>query len=329
MLKPICHTLATSMTILAIFIPVANAADVFIQPDIFPQPQDNSFSFSGSIGILALEAKEYVFDGTGSSNTLSLLTWQSTAPLLKLGFNANFYEGWTIAAKSQIAMSGNSYMDDFDWLLPFRPGFASNEWTDRSIHEDTNLDWFFNSSIALGKNIDMGNGFSINLNAGAKYTDVQWAARGGDYVYSTAGFRDSSGSFADTAGISYRQQLPSAFVGLDTKFVKGDITFDLGAQAGMTFLASATDWHWMRTPPLRFVENVNPAPTLAATGGVSYKVHNDIDIFFEGSVEKIFFGRSDTTVYNNDTNANLGFFNDSSGAELLSASASFGLRGKF
>ena len=307
------------------FLMSANAQEIFDE-DIFETNDASLVRISGSIGVLSLEAKEHVFNGAGSADNLSLLIWQTTAPILKTSLSIDVSDGWSFDIDAQAAMSGTSYMENYDWLLPYRPSFASNDWTDRSIHENTNLDWYLKGAMALGYKFDVANNASIKLKGGIQYIDVQWAAVGGTYDYSIGAFRDSSGTFADIPGITYRQQLPSVFIGLDASAKQGDWTFDVGAKAGITFAASATDWHWMRD--LRFEESIVPAPTLALDASISYSLSEDLDIFVSGSVEKTFLGRSDTTIYVNSSNINAGIFSDASGAELFSASASIGLKAK-
>ncbi len=44
-------------------------------------------SVSSSIGVIGIEAKEWVFTGTGSTDHLSLLIWRSAAPVLTTSFD--------------------------------------------------------------------------------------------------------------------------------------------------------------------------------------------------------------------------------------------------
>jgi len=287
---------------------------------------NNGVDLFASFGILGLEAKEHVFDSAGSSDHLSLLIWQSAAPVFSTGFDAELEDGWVLSGRANIGMGGASHMEDYDWITPFAtPGSGMDNWSHQSIHPNTSLDWYFDGSLALGKDVHNADGKTVNLNVGAKYIDVQWAASDGTYTYSSATLRDTTGTFSGP-GITYRQQLPSLFAGIDTEMVSGDWVFDVGAQAGLTFGATATDWHWMRD--LRFEEAVAPAPTVGITAKATYNMGENVDFFVEGEFQKVFMGRSDTTIYTDSTNAFGGTFPDASGAELMSASIKIGVRGE-
>ncbi|MDP1730861.1 MAG: omptin family outer membrane protease [Devosia sp.] len=291
---------------------------------------DGAISLSGAIGVVGIEGREVVYAGTGSTDVLSLLIWQSVAPMLTTGLDVSLPEGWTIAAKAQVALSGNSYMEDYDWFGSFFVNYDFDNWTHRSQHPDTNLDWFFNGSIALGHDFAIDENVTVNLHGGFKYTDVQWAAYGGSYVYSFTGFRADTGNFPDGApAITYRQQFPAVFLGMDTEIVRDQWTFGLGAQGGVTFNASGADHHWMRVPPLLFIDNLGMAPIVSLSASAEYQVAEQVNLFIAGSVEKVFLGRGDTEMYDNDTGVLLGTYPDSAGAELISASLSAGVKGTF
>ena len=285
--------------------------------------------FYGSVGIIGIESREHVYTAPGSSDNLSLLIWQSAAPLLTAGFDVKLPEDWTFNAELQVATSGASYMEDYDWLQPHFISYNQDDWTHRSQHQNTNLDWYFNGSMALGKDFAVSESTTVNLKSGFKYVDVQWTASGGTGTYSYGAFRDTDLVFPDTPGITYRQQLPSVFVGLDTQMVEGDWTVDFGVQAGVTFMAKATDRHWLRTPPLRFEDFIVPSPTLAMSAGLSYEVSDGLKFFVDGNLEKVILGRGDVVIYENYTDVLLNSFPDTAGAELISASLAIGLKGEF
>ena len=307
----------------------AIAADVILEPETTVTSADGTVTLTGGVGVIGIEGREYVFDGSGSEDVLSLLIWQSLAPMLTTGLDVSLPDGWSIAAKAQVALGGDSYMEDYDWLLPFRPSFASDDWTHRSQSENTDLDWYFNGSIALGKDIVVNEDMTVNVNGGFKYTDVQWAAVGGTFVYSVGGFRDTSGTFADVPAITYRQQWPALFLGADAEIVRDQWTFDFGAQAGVTFNGIGDDTHWMRVPPLNFVDSLGMSPTVSLSASAEYEVDEQLSLFVAGTFDIFFIDRGYTDIYNNDTGALVGSELDAAGAELVSASVSVGLKGTF
>ena len=297
---------------------------------------DDSVHLRGSIGILALEAKEHVFAAAGSSDNLSLLIWQGLAPMATGEVQVRLQDNWTVSGKLRAAISGDSYMEDYDWFGPDFISYDFGDWTHRSQHPNTNLDWYFDGALALGRDVVAEDNVRVNVNGGFKYTDVQWTAVGGNFVYSDTtvdnpgnNFHAYTGSFADDPAITYRQQIPTLFAGLDVEATENGWTYGASAKAGVTLFGVATDRHWMRVPPLRFVDRLKPAPMLSLAASASHDLSDNLGLFFEGAVEKVFLGRADTDIYNNDTDAYLGGSTDAAGGELGTLSLSAGLKGSF
>lgn len=289
----------------------------------------NDYQLRGGIGVIGIEAREYVYDGNGSPDVLSLLIWQTAAPVLTAGFQVTLPDGWTFDADVQVALAGKSYMEDYDWLTPFRPSFAFNDWTHRSQHPNTNLDWFFDGRLAIGKDMQLNPDAVVNLHGGFKYTDVQWTAAGGSYIYSTGGFRDDSGTFnPDVDVIIYRQKLPAVFAGANAEMTHGQWGFGFGAHAGMTFLGEGVDKHLVRTPPLHFVDKFKMAPLAGAEAEVSYDT-GGAAMFLKGSMEKVFLARADTEIFNNNTGTLLATSANGAGGELISGTITTGFKGDF
>ena len=283
---------------------------------------NDSVQLSGGVGVLAVEGNAYVYNRTGSQNVLSRLTWQSVSPMLTTGLDVKLPEGWTLGAEAQVGLSGNSYMEDFDWQ---GGSFAENDWSDRSQHDNVNLDWYFNGSMKVGHDFKMDEGMTVNLNAGMKYIDVQWSGFGGTYLYSSkTGFRDTPGSFAPgQAVITYRQQLPAVFLGVDTEIVSDALTLDFGAKAGVTINPSERDDHWLRDIVFADANKLSPMDSVSARA--QYAVADNLNVFIGGTVDKVFTARGDTTI----SGAFNRFNPDTNGVDLLAASLSLGLKGKF
>ncbi|WP_421762076.1 omptin family outer membrane protease [Devosia sp.] len=293
-----------------------------------PARSDSAFSIYTAIGLVKIESNEIVYLGAGSDSVLSRLIWQSTAPMLTAGFDVAMPKGWTLSGKAQVGMSGDSYMEDYDWIdAPWFQGYGADDWTDRSQHDDTNLDWYFNGSVALGYDVIKDDTATLNVNAGFKYVDVQWAAKGGTYVYSDSGFRDDVGSFPDgEPGITFRQKFPAAFLGLDGEIKQDQWTFGGSLQAGLTFGASDIDNHWMRD--LVFDDTLGSAPMVALEANAGYALDEKTSLFVTGTYDKIFTGRGDTTATDtvtDDSDTEL----DVAGGDFGAASISVGIKGSF
>lgn len=302
----------------------------FMASDWSYAPQDDkSFVIRGSLGAVGIEAREHVFTSSGSTDNLSLLIWQSAAPLASVEVDLLLPGDWTIAAEARGALMGLSYMEDYDWFGPDFVSYDFDDWTHRSQHTNTNLDWYLDASLAVGRNVVVEPYATVNINAGVKYTDVQWSAVGGTYVYSNGGFRNDTGTFPDDPAIRYRQQLPALFAGIDAEVEDGDWTYATGLQGGVVLMGVATDHHWMRTPPLRFVDYLYPAPMVNVEASATYNVSDHLGLHLSAAVEKMFLARGNTDVYDNDADALLGSSSDTAGAELGTISISAGVTGRF
>jgi outer membrane protease len=291
--------------------------------DVFIESADRSVTLSGGIGVLAIESREYVYRSAGSSDLLSLLIWQSTAPLLTTSLDVQLPSNWSFTASANVALAGNSHMEDYDWLLPIAGTPDMSNWSHQSVHPDTALDWYFNGSVQAAYTFEHDAGPDIRVFGGLEYTDVQWTGYGGTFNYAGV-----TGTFGPGRVITYRQQFPALMTGANAIFESGDWVFDVGAKAGVTFGAKATDDHWLRD--IRFIENVYLAPVLGASAKATYAVSDNLDFFVGGQVDRIFLGRSDTNMFNIPTGAPLGGTAfDASGADLISANMKVGLSGSF
>ena len=327
-------TVSRAAALLAGFAAGPALAGDFMASDWAYMPEDNaSFEIRGSLGAIGIEAREHVFAGSGSSDNVSLLIWQSAAPLATVEVDFVLPGNWTIAAEARGALMGVSYMEDYDWFGPDFVSYDFDDWTHRSQHSNTSLDWYFDGSLAVGHNVVVEPYAKVNVNAGLKYTDVQWAAVGGTYVYSgfdgdaPGGFRDNVGSFADEPGITYRQQLPALFAGIDAEVEDGNWTYATGLQAGVVLMGAATDHHWMRD--LKFVDYLYPAPMVNLEMAATYSVSDNVGLHVSAAIEKMFLARADTEVSEISTGTPDGSYGNGAGAELGTISLSAGVTGRF
>ena len=275
---------------------------------------------SVNVGVIDILANEYVWEGDWK---LSQLIWETRAPVVTFGlaFSVNRF---TVDADLSIAFLGDSHMEDYDWLQPYVVANGPDDWTDQSIHPDTNLTRYLRAGIAVGFDVVSRDGLYVNLNGGFRYTDVIWDAFGGSYIYSNSGFRDIVGDFADgDPAIRYRQQWPVAFAGVDLQAMHGSWTFAATLQGGVTIGAIATDNHWWRD--LRFVDTLFQAPVIHVGLRVENAISDHFSIFVEGAFDKIFEARADTNWFAISTGNPQGGCLDCAGAGFRSFSVAIGL----
>ena len=290
----------------------ANAGDMLLTS------ADGAVVFRGSYGITAIEANELVYEG---KQKVSRLIWESSAVSTFTGQVKVDLDQFFLRATGTIGVGGDGHMRDYDWLVGGRP------WSHRSVHPDTRLNHYFAGTIEAGREILSHDGTTVSLGGGIKYTDVKWAAWGGSYVYTSSDFRDSKGDFPDNEkGISYRQQWPVPFLGIDLTHSEGPWTFSGGFHGGVAVNGKGTDDHWMRD--LRFIDHVETTPAVMVNGSAEYELRPNTAIFVAGAFDQIVRGRADTDMIDK-LSGNKRHFADGAGADYMSVTVSLGLRGKF
>jgi outer membrane protease len=248
-----------------------------------PAPKKGTLVTLG-VGHLQASAKEFVYGGPGPGDgQLSQLNWNSShAVALQLGLSQEIFPRLALFTNAVYGYEGHSEMVDYDWL-----GLDVN-WTDRSQHDDTSLEHYFQGDIGLSYTLLDWPSFQFALRAGFRYTDIAWAAHGGSYIYSTLPpftFRDDRGHFPDgQLGIAYRQQFPGVFLGPQIAWSLGRWTLRGGGLAGMTISASDRDRHWASDSI--FVEEFDQQAFFGANLGVDYTLKNALTLFLEGCYDK-------------------------------------------
>lgn len=283
---------------------------------------DETVRIDAGIGAMYLEGNEKVLSG---NYTVSHLIWQTTTPVLR-GSVAVDMGAFSVRAEGSVAGFGSSYMEDYDWL---KGDDTFDNWSHRSQHSDTNLDWYYTGAASVGYKLVEDDTATVRAHAGFKYTDVKWTAYGGSYVYSSnAGFRDIVGSIPDGApAISYRQQLPELFLGVDGEERYGNFLVGGLLRGGMTFLSVATDDHWLRD--LQFVDHLYVAPTMTAGLDIGYALGPNAELTLAARYDHIFEQRGDTTTYDIPTGVQNGFYPGAGAGALRSAEVTAGIRGSF
>lgn len=289
---------------------------------------DSSFSLSGSVGLMWIKAGEYVYYGPDTDRKLSQLDWESSnVPVFEGTVRIELPKRFLLKAGIEVAAGGDGYMTDYDWIEPFTFSDGPDDWSHRSQHDTTNLDHFWGGSLALGYRVLERDGFNLELLAGGKYRDTQWSAYGGDFIYSTKGFRDTVFSNPeDVIGITYRQKIPSAFVGLDAALVHGPWTLTGSAAGGLTIGAVALDNHWQR--PLIFREDLDSAATLALAADVAYALTDRVSLHLGGGYDEMFKTRSDSATFDPKANS-ISYSQGETGASQRTFRVTTGFSGRF
>jgi len=282
----------------------------------------DSVRVQAGIGAAFIEANELVYNG---DKTLSQLIWQSRAPVLRGNLSADLGGGFSVGLEGSVAGYGVSYMEDYDWTGP-SDNFGS--WTDRSQHPSTNLDHFWTGAASIGYDLSRSDQALVRLQSGFKFTDVQWTAHGGSYVYSSpGGFRDLIGDMPPGRGITYRQQLPEVFAGVEGEQHYGNIRIGGLLRGGLTVNALGTDNHWLRD--LKFVDQLYVSPTLTAGADVGYAIGPMAEVVLGARYSQIFRQRGDSQMFIGSTSTLVSATGGGAGGDFRSVELTASLRGNF
>ncbi|MGF0536543.1 omptin family outer membrane protease [Agrobacterium sp. ES01] len=286
---------------------------------------DNLISGSIDAGIMDIYATETVHSG---SFKISELDWETkNVPVLRGSLGIEIAPEWQLKVNGRVGFKGDGKMTDYDWISPYYIDTSKSGWSDRSIHPDTGLDHFYSGGIEINRKFVDDPRNTLSGGIGVKYTDLQWTSRGGSYLYSTTGTRDTSGTFTDGEKvITYRQQIPTAYAHIDGSRKFGRLSIDGGLEGGFAFAAKATDNHWLRD--LEFTDEFDFAPTFGASLGASYTLTPKASLYLTANYDFTNLGRGDTKTYNTSTGVR-NSYDEAAGATLRTIYVGAGLKGSF
>lgn len=231
--------------LLSLFPSQAEAATVEKEAITAVKSEHAGVAFTGrlAVGYLSGEAHEYVYWPNAGGHTASELTWDidstvmvgvggSIRPRTWLNFNVDL---WCNIG------DGDSYMADYDWMIP------GLDWTDKSVHDNTDVTTAIMFDVNAEMTLFSTEGFFFTGIAGYRRDNFEWKARGGSYIYSENGYRDTDGTFPpNELGVTYEQILnvPYFGVGMVGDFDRVHLAAKL---TGSIFLWGETvDHHHMR-----------------------------------------------------------------------------------
>lgn len=293
--------------------------------DLLASTADDRFWLSGGVGLMNIEAHEYVYLG---DNKASQLDWDTDGVVLyTAAAGADLGGDWHVKGKLDLGFGGDGHMVDYDWV----PGFAIDQskdgWSDRSIHPDTRLDYYFSGALELGRTVFTDESSNVSVGGGFKYTEVRWQAFGGSYIYSDGGVRNDIGELpAGVKGISYKQKIPTIFFGLDGSTSFDRLTLSGGVKGGMTLGVDDQDDHWLTET--RVFGDMKAAPVLMLNAAIDYQLTDTASIYLAGNLENVFRKRGDMTSVDTAT-GNATLYRGAAGASLKTMSFQMGLRARF
>ena len=289
----------------------------------------DGLSITGEIGLTNIQASEFVFRGPVQ---ISRLDWQTRAAVVaSTRFIAGISARWSLKGSASISIADlGGDMTDRDWLYRNDTGPSGpDDWTHWSNSPETKLDHFIQAGLEADRQLVESGDLAISAGPGFKFTNVQWTAWGGNYVYSEDydSFRNLSGTLSSNQkGITYQQSVPVVYLGVNAHDTIGGLTISGSLRGGASVGMRDTDHHFLRN--LDFNESLSLAPFAGADLEMSYAIDPITDIFASASGERVFFARGDTKEMDT-TSGNVTSFPDSSGASLQTVSLSAGFKRRF
>lgn len=295
--------------------------------DVVASSADGSFWLSGGAGVMNIESREYVYLGNDKASELD---WDADGVVLYTAqAGADLGNNWHVKGKIDLGFDGEGNMVDYDWVPGFAVDQTKNGWSDRSVHPDTRLDYYFSGTLEIGRTIFSDDRSNLSVGGGFQYTKLRWEAFGGSYIYSNDqdGFRNDIGDLPDGVnGISYQQKVPTLFLGFDGSTRIDRLTLSGGLKGGVTMGINDRDDHWLTGT--RFFGDMKAAPVLKLNAAIDYQLTGTASIYLAGNFENVFRKRGDLN--STDTAAGTGeLFKNAAGASLKTMSLQVGLRGQF
>jgi len=244
-----------------------------------------------SAGLLTGQANELVYWPAGSDNKLSQLIW-SIQNVLMVGAGVTIQPVEWLKINGDIffnANSGSNELDDYDWR------YTTSLWSDWSHHDDVELTkgtmFDVNAEFIFFRNQNT----AISAIVGYKQDNWEWEARGGEFIYSIGGFRNTSGTFMDgVLGITYEQTFQVPYLGIGFEIDIEPVTLDGRIAASFLSMASDTDHHHVRD--LVYERDFDLGTMFSLNFGATYTFTKHIALGGRFQLTKYFTTTGDTTI---------------------------------
>lgn len=258
--------------------------------------------FSVDGGVVFGTANEVVYD---EGNRGSHLIWKLAVPTVRVGLDYELESKWTITGAITAGKSGGSRMVDYDWMGPNFVSYGFDDWTHRSISENTDVNHYY--KLELGAEYDLIEKSDVTLSGlvGISYTSAKWTAYSGTFIYSDSepgdgcGFRGCIGELDPGRGIDYVQKLPSLYLGVEGRRELGRFTLSGQIRVGATVNGRDIDNHYLRN--LRFDESFDTTGYLGLGARIDFQPGKRGNWYASVELERTFHSVGDAKVTNTET----------------------------
>ncbi len=266
------------------------AADLFSE-DTAEILRSNTFSGEVFTGYLRSEVREYVND-VGSRARISQLNWNTDAAVVGGRVALQPLDWLAIRGRGWVGIASSADMRDYDWLYGY---YGKDSWSHYSHSPNTRTPKAWQVDVSVAATFYEDEDTKAYAIAGYRALTLKSNARGGGFIYSQDGFRDTSGSLPnDRLGIGYQQWWQTPYFGVGGSFAFDDWSVS-GEVIGSPFaIGSDKDHHALRY--LVFREDFGTTGMVGANASLEYRITPFLSAVGRVEYQRYFEGYGPTRV---------------------------------
>lgn len=276
-------------------------------------------SAEGYLGYLTGESHESVYN---DGQRVSRLDWEIKDALVlgtRLSYQAT---SWlTLDAGGWTSLAADAKMTDYDWLWSDR-----DDWSDRSIHPDTDLRRAFEVDLGARARVIERDGFWLDGMLGYQLRNFQWRASNGSYLYSRMDWHDDSGEFSGPQ-VDYEQWWRTPYIGVGGGYALPWLRLSGRVIASPFAQVSDSDTHIENQQ--RFTGDFDSTQMAAVTLRAEHDIGPRLTLTGEANYQKFWEARGDMTVNYLNLDGWRSELNDAAGASNQTLIFSLGLDYRF
>ena len=301
---PACALLA-SVLLLAIATPTV-AGELRFQSGIFSDPEfEPTINLGTSLSQANGSAHEFVYHNAGTYEA-SELDWQiNNVTMLNADLNVRLTPWLAFQLEGSTLLRGSSHLDDYDWVW-----HGPNTWDLWSDSPDSTVKSANRADFSAELSLYRHRYFTIDALAGLRWTQWEFQATGGTYVYTSDAkhFRDQTGAFPDIVAITYTQDMLTPYLGLGLNANIGRFGLNASATGSEWVFASTYDQHHLRTDISKagglFNDSMHNGTYYDVKVGGTYKYSEYVDLTAGWEREDFLLTKGHDTVYAIGTGVN-------------------------
>lgn len=276
------------------------------------------------LGYLRGTSGETVYDLRDPRAKVSQLDWAVNALAVGGRVAMRPVDGLTVRGRAWATVASSGEMTDYDWFGGY---FGRDSWTHRSHHPATDLGKAWQGDVSAALTLYGDGELALTAIGGYRHYDVKYAARGGSYVYSGAGFRDTLGTFTPgRLGIAYEQWWDTPYFGIGAAYngVDWSVTGEL---IGSPFVFGRDkDHHALRN--LVFREKLEMSGMIGFALGTEYRFTPNISLVGRAEYQKYLHAKGGTRLDDATTGQTTYYPKPAAGADAETLLLSLGVKAR-